>query len=280
MNKDNKINSIINRSETAHGKLDHLYQEFYEYLNLFQNKVGEVVLTIVLPMLNEEKTIKSILENLPYNDLIEIIVVNDCSIDNSLKEIEKVRIKRKIRVINHKRNQGYGQTIISGISQAKGKVIVTMDSDGQHSPDDIFNLVKPIFDGEVDYTIGSRYKGAYFYQLPIYTRLGEVVVEKLIQIFFGPKIMNNQTGFRGFNRKVLPIFNNTKYKGYAFCTEQILKVSLSKLKIKECPIKVYKREYGKSKIVLRILAKQIFSCLFYYLIKKIKSVNKRMKEIN
>ena len=89
--------------------------------------------------------------------------------------------------------------------------------------------------------------------------------------------MNNQTGFRGFNRKVLPIFKNTKYKGYAFCTEQILKVSMARLKIRECPIKVYKREYGKSNVILRKLASNIFSCIFYYYIKKIKRAIKRTK---
>ncbi|MFX1391344.1 MAG: glycosyltransferase family 2 protein [Promethearchaeota archaeon] len=231
-----------------------------------------------MPMYNEEKTIKSILENLPYNNSIEIIVVNDHSTDNSIKEIEKVKVKREIKVINHKKNRGYGHAIISGIRNAKGKIIVTMDSDGQHSSDDIFNLVKPIFDGEVDYTIGSRYKGTYFYKLPILTRLGEVLVEKLIQIFFGPRVMNNQTGFRAFDRKIIPIFNDTRYHGYAFCTEQILKVSMSGFKIKECPIKVYRREYGSSSIVLTKLARKIFSCLFFYYIQKMKLFIRRKKK--
>lgn len=270
---------LPNKIETRLNIKEDIYQELYNYINDFKTNKDQVLLSIVLPMYNEEKTIKPILENLPYNNSIEIIVVNDHSTDNSLKEIEKVKLKKEIRVINHKKNLGYGHAIISGINNAKGEIIVTMDSDGQHSSDDIFNLVKPIFDEEVDYTIGSRYEGTYFYKLPILTRLGEVLVEKLIQIFFGLKIMNNQTGFRAFNRKIIPIFDNTKYHGYAFCTEQILKVSLSGFKIKECPIKVYRREYGSSSIVLTKLARRIFSCLFFYFIQKIKLWSKKTKKI-
>ena len=278
LNTKRKSDTLLNNSETKVGNLEYQYQDLYDYIKRLKTDEERVILSIVLPMYNEEKTIKTILEKLPYNNAIEIIVVNDHSTDHSLEKIDEVKLKRDIRVINHKINRGYGGAIISGISQAKGDVIVTMDTDGQHSPDDIFNLIRPIFEEEADCTIGSRYKGTYFYQLPILTRLGEVFVEKLIQIFFGVRIMNNQTGFRAFNRKILPIFDSTRYYGYAFCTEQILKASISDYKIKECPIKVYRREYGSSNIKLRKLARRIFSCLFYYYVRKIKSSIKRNKK--
>ena len=275
LDTNGRLNNLLNKSEIDDRNTDYIYQDLYDYIKKFNTSKDKILLSIVLPMYNEEKTIKTVLERLPYNNYIEIIVVNDYSTDNSIKEIDKVKLKREIKVINHKRNRGYGAAIISGISHSRGKIIVTMDTDGQHSPDDIFNLVKPIFEEEADCTIGSRYKGTYFYQLPILTRLGEVLVEKLIQILFGKRIMNNQTGFRGFHRRILPIFNDTKYYGYAFCTEQILKASLSGYRIKECPIKVYKREYGSSKIKLMKLARRIFSCLFHYFIRRIKlSMNK------
>ena len=279
MNTERRFEILTKKSETIEVNKAILYQDLYDYIKRFKTEEDGVLLSILLPMYNEEKTIKSVLEKLPYNDSIEIIVVDDHSTDGSLEKIEEVKLKREIKVISHKENQGYGGAIISGISQVKGKIIVTMDSDGQHSPDDIFNLIKPIFEEEADYTIGSRYKGTYFYQLPILTRLGEVLVEKLIQIFFGVKIMNNQTGYRAFNRKILPIFNNTKYYGYAFCTEQIVKASISNYRIKECPIKVYKREYGSSSIKLMKLARRIFSCLFYYFGRKIKLSVRRTKRI-
>ena len=244
--------------------IDEPFLELYDYISDFKTKDSEILLTIILPMYNEEHTIGNVLEKLPRGDSIQIIVVDDHSTDNSLQEIEMVNENNEIEVIHHKKNKGYGASILSGIKRARGKVIVTMDSDGQHSPYDILTMVKPVFDNEADYTIGSRYLGSYFYKLPVSTRLGEVLIEKLILIFFGKRIMNNQNGFRAFNRKIIPIFDEVKYEGYAFCTEQIIKATLKGFRIKECPIKVYGRKFGASNIVLTTLAANLFSCILQY----------------
>jgi len=257
----NSIRSISSRNASD-------FQEMYEYLNKHQSSGKSVLLSIILPLYNEEKTIRSILEDLPWNKSIEIIIIDDHSSDNSLNEIRKVDGYHKFKVIRHLANRGYGNAIITGMKYATGDVIVSMDTDGQHSPADIFNLIKPIFDGEADYTIGSRYLGTYHYRLPIATRLGEVLIEKFIQFFFGIKIMNNQNGFRAFDKKLIPLFSKAKFLGYAFCTEQILQAKLIEYRILECPIKLYNREYGYSKIILRKLTLNIFACLLIYYLKK------------
>jgi len=257
--------------------IDEPFLELYDYISNFKTKDSEILLTVILPMYNEEHTIRKVLRNLPSGNSIQIIVVDDHSTDNSLQEIEMVNENNEIEVIHHKINKGYGASILSGIERARGRVIVTMDSDGQHSPYDILTMIKPIFDNEADYTIGSRYLGSYFYKLPVSTRLGEVLIEKLIQIFFGKKIMNNQNGFRAFNRRIIPIFKEVKYEGYAFCTEQIIKATLKGFRIKECPIKVYDRKFGASNIILTKLAVNLFSCILqYYLMRLNITIFKRL----
>jgi len=258
------FNSI--RTLTSRNASD--FQEMYEYLNKHKNAGKSVLISIILPLYNEEKTIRSILEDLPRNKSIEIIIIDDHSSDNSLNEIRKVEEYNKFKIIRHLANRGYGNAIITGMQYATGDIIVSMDTDGQHSPSDIFSLIKPIFDGEADYTIGSRYLGTYHYHLPIATRLGEVLIEKFIQFFFGIKIMNNQNGFRAFDKKLIPLFSKAKFLGYAFCTEQILQAKLSEHRILECPIKLFNREYGYSKIILRKLTLNIFACLLIYYLKK------------
>lgn len=255
------------KAETEKGPAK--FKDLYHFLDKLKSSGNPIALSVILPMYNEEKTIRKVLDSLPSNDSIEIIVVNDRSTDNSLAEIESVQRYKPVHVINHSKNKGYGAAILSGVNQARGEIIVTMDSDGQHSPDDIATLIRPIVEKEADYTIGSRYLGSYFYQLPVSTRLGEVVLEKFIQILFHRRIKNNQNGFRAFNRKVISIFRDLKYEGYAFCTEQILKASLEGYKIKECPIKLYDRKFGASHIILRKLAVNIFTCLFIYYLRKI-----------
>lgn len=252
---------------------DIYYAEMYEHLRKVKsNKEAEYLISIIIPVYNEEKTILKILNDLPKNDDIEIIVIDDHSLDNSVKEIEKARKHHEIKLIKHNKNQGYGRAILVGIKNSKGNIIVTMDSDGQHRPGDIYSLIKPILEKKADFTIGSRYLGKYHYKLPLTTRFGEVIIEKLIYIFYGQKIRNNQNGFRAFNRKIIHIFDNIYYHGYAFATELILKAKLFGYIIKECPISVYKRQYGSSGIILNILALNIFSCFIRYFIKKFKRI--------
>ncbi|MFX0012931.1 MAG: glycosyltransferase family 2 protein [Candidatus Hermodarchaeota archaeon] len=257
------------------------YLELHNFLESFKKDEKSILLSIILPMYNEENTIKSILEALPKSKLIEIIIIDDNSTDNSLKEIHKVKNYKEFKIIHHLENRGYGNAILTGMQYATGDVIVSMDTDGQHSPKDIFRLIKPIFEGKADYTIGSRYLGSYHYRLPIATRLGEVFVEKFFRVFFGIKVMNNQNGFRAFTKELIPVFSEAKFLGYAFCTEKILQAKISQHQVLECPIKVYDREYGYSKIKLFTLTLNILaSLLIYYLIKfkfNVKSKRKTIK---
>ncbi|TFG23332.1 MAG: glycosyltransferase family 2 protein [Promethearchaeota archaeon] len=261
---------IIEKSKKNPHKISLKHQELHDFLKHYKDAGDEILLSIIIPVYNEEKTIRNIILNLPKDDSIEIIVIDDHSTDDSIREIGKIPNSHNLKLIKHKNNKGYGGAIITGMKYARGKVIVTMDSDGQHSPDDILRLIKPIFEDHVDNSIGSRYLGTCYYKLPLSTRFGEVLIEKLVHIWFGIKIVNNQNGFRAYDRKMLHIFDNIRFLGYAFCTEQIVKAKLNGYRIKEYPIKVYNREHGSSKIVLWKLALDIFSCLLIYWYKKIR----------
>jgi glycosyltransferase involved in cell wall biosynthesis len=270
------MNKIIAKKSTSASD----YRELHNFLESFKKDEKSILLSIILPMYNEENTIRSILEELPKSKLIEIIIIDDNSTDNSLKEIHKVKNYKEFKIIRHLENRGYGNAILSGMQYATGDVIVSMDTDGQHSPKDIFRLIKPIFEGKADYTIGSRYLGSYHYRLPIATRLGEVFVEKFFRVFFGVKVMNNQNGFRAFTKELIPVFSKAKFLGYAFCTEQILQAKISQHEVIECPIKVYDREYGYSKVKLFTLTLNILaSLLIYYLIKFKLNVKRKRKTI-
>lgn len=263
------INTITNEKKIKTQKKSHNFDELLNYIEKHKSSKDEILLSIILPMYNEEKTIRSVLESLPRHELIEIIVVNDHSTDNSIREIKKVKLNQEIRVLHHKKNKGYGGAITTGMKHARGKIAVCMDSDGQHNAKDIFILIKPIIEDECDITIGSRYLGSYNYRLPLLRQVGELLAEKIIRIFFRLTIKNNQNGFRAYNKKAISLFKHARYFDYTFCTEQILKASIYKYKIKECPITVYGREHGTSKLIIIKLALNIFSCLLLYYLKKI-----------
>ncbi len=266
------INSILKKNEEYNLETYHQFKEFFKEAKINYTDKESVLISIIIPVYNEEKTIKFLLENLPKGKTIEIIVIDDNSFDGSLKEIKKFKFISQLKIIKHRKNRGYGGALLSGIKKANGQIIITMDSDGQHRPEDISSLISPILNQEADIAIGSRYKGSYDYKLPLSTRLGEACLEKIIQIFFNCKICNNQSGFRAFNRKSLDVFLNTKYLDFAFATEVLLKASIKGYKIKEIPVNIVKREYGVSKIILPKLFLSIISCLFIYILKKIKKI--------
>ena len=276
LDSENKISLTLRTPVLEQQKIPSFrFKELFDYLNQFKNDIDQILVSIILPVYNEEKSIKQLLENLPNDKSIEIIVVDDNSTDNSLKEIQKVNGFRKIRVLTHKKNIGYGGSVITGTKYAKGKVIVTMDSDGQHCPKDIFKLIKPIFKDEADYTVGSRYLGRNYYELPIRTRLGEAIIEKLLRICFGQNIMNSQNGFRAFNRKMIPILKEAKYTRFVFATEVLILALIYGKRLKECPIKVYEREYGSSKVNIFTLIFNLLTCFLKYYYKKIILTNTR-----
>lgn len=251
------------------------HQEFIDFLKKNRYRNSDKLISIILPVYNEENTVRKVIETIPSDNSIEIIVIDDHSTDDSLEEIKNSIVKNNLKILRHKRNMGYGAAILTGIKEARGHILLMMDSDGQHRPEDIYNLIKPIMEEKADFTIGSRYLGKCYYRLPIKTRLGEALVEKLIYIFFKIKIMNNQNGFRAFKAQLKHLFDNIKYNDFAFCTEVIIKAALEGYNIKECPINLYGRSHGKSKIHLTRLTINLFSCIFIYFLQKIKLINSK-----
>jgi len=156
-----------------------------------------------------------------------------------------------------------------------------MDSDGQHNPNDIYHLIKPLLNEEADITVGSRYLGKCNFHIPFYTKIGEKMIEKTLQFLFNLEVHNNQNGYRAFKRKTLDIFKNFKFKDFAFTTEVLLKAGLNGYRIKEIPIVAEPRENGTSKVKLFKILISLSSCLLHYfpiglrdkIFKKIKPVH-------
>ena len=227
-------------------------------------------LSIVIPVYNEEKSIKDTLNLIPYDDGIEIFVVDDGSTDKSVQEA--IKSNKSIILIKCDKNKGYGNAILTGVKNASGDIIITMDSDGQHNPNEIFRLIEPILNDKADICIGSRYLGRRNYNVPLYTRLGECLIEKSLQILFGQKICNNQSSFRALKKNTIGIFDKIKFNGFAFATEVLIKSKLKGYRVIETPIVLEPRKYGMSKIRLIRLILFLITCFGYYFLIKLKNL--------
>jgi len=234
------------------------------------------VISVIIPLFNEENTIQKVIEQIPNHQTYEIIIVDDGSSDSSIERIRKTK-RKGIRIITHSKNRGYGAAILTGFKYATGDIVVTLDSDGQHDPKEIPKLLYPIRNKKADIVIGSRYKGDCLYDLPLYTRTGERFIKVMLRLLFGVRVGNNQSGFRAFNRKALKIFDNMKYEKMGLSTEILFKSGFHNLNILEVPIKVYPRRFGRSYVNLLNIVRAVFGCIVSYSIKKmLKKLYKRV----
>jgi hypothetical protein len=248
---------ILKKSKSFKNKLD-------TYTDSFK-------ISIIIPLYNEEKSIKRVLARIPPHSTYQIIIVNDGSTDKSLKKVKEIEDPR-ITLINHEKNNGYGSAVLSGFQRAEGDIIVTLDSDGQHDPREIPKLISPILQNQADIVIGSRYLGKSTYKVPAHTKVGEKLISKMLWLFFRQKVRNNQSGFRAFKNQHVSLFNNMIFTGFGLCTEVIFKAALRNLKIKEVPIRIRLRKFGNSYVKVARIISSISVCLFIYVVKKTKII--------
>lgn len=202
--------------------------------------------SIIIPAFNEENTIAQILSQTESNlDALhisyEIIVVDDGSKDKT----KHYASNNGATLISYSTNRGKGHAIRKGIAQARGQILVTMDADGSHRPNEIIKILKPLFHN-TDVVIGSRFLTNQKVTSKLHI-IGNQLFNTLILLLTRKKITDSQTGFRAFKRKVLSgicLFS----KGYEIESELTIKTLRNGFTIKEEAITCDKRKNGKSKL--------------------------------
>ena len=141
----------------------------------------------IIPAYNEEKALADVIEGtLKYVD--KVIIVNDGSVDNTAE----VALSAGAELINHETNLGKGEALKSGFKAVDDdSIIVTIDGDGQHNPNEIPDLIKPIIDDGADFVNGSRYMNGPEENTPAYRRVGQKVLDIATNISAGINITDS-----------------------------------------------------------------------------------------
>jgi glycosyltransferase involved in cell wall biosynthesis len=185
-----------------------------------------------LPAFNEERYIGSlVLSARQYVD--EVVVVDDGSSDSTAQ----IAGLAGAQVVRHEKNLGYGAAIRSILDQAKkmdADVLVVLDADSQHDPQEIPTLVQPIVEG-FDFVIGSRRNQAS--KIPFYRRVGQKVILNSLSVLSGNQLTDSECGFRAFSKKALDTLK-LKEDGMAVSAETIAEATRCNLKITEVPVSV------------------------------------------
>jgi glycosyltransferase involved in cell wall biosynthesis len=185
-----------------------------------------------IPCYNEDRFIGSVvLRTKKYVD--QVIVVDDGSHDSTAEAAMTVGAL----VVSHGVNNGYGESIKScfGAGKAHGAdIMVTLDGDEQHRPEEIPVLLAPILKGEADLVIGSRFLEGKR-DMPRYRKLGIGVITWLCNVGSKVKVSDSQSGFRAYSRRVLDAVSLNE-KGMAISVEVLIKTRGQGFVIQEVPI--------------------------------------------
>ena len=152
----------------------------------------------VIPAYNEGKSIRGVVEELKKAGYRNIVVIDDGSADNTSNEAQKAGVA----VIKHIINRGQGASLKTGMDYALmngADVIVTFDSDGQHRVEDLPAMLKPVLNGDVDVTLGSRFIKET--KLPFGRKLILKIAVLVQYLFYGVKLTDAHNGFRVLSRK-------------------------------------------------------------------------------
>ncbi len=213
-------------------------------------------LSIVIPAYNEGKTIHFILDKVKQVTLInniekEIIIVNDCSNDNTVDAVENYRKSNpelNILFYSHEVNQGKGAALHTGISKASGDVLIIQDADLEYDPNEFNVLLKPITDGFADVVYGSRFMGGKPHRILFFWHtIGNKFLTFLSNMMTNLNLTDMETCYKMFRTNIIQSLH-LQEKRFGFEPEVTAKMArIPNIRIYEVGISYYGRTYEEGK---------------------------------
>lgn len=215
-----------------------------------------ITLSVIIPAFNEGKTIALLLNKVgnakvQSNVKLELIVVNDCSTDNTEEQVNQfiaTNANQNVRYLKHATNKGKGAALHTGIAAAKGDYIVVQDADLEYDPNEFQLLLQPILDGHADVVYGSRFMGGNAHRVLFFWHsIGNKFLTFLSNAFTNLNLTDMETCYKLFRSDILKGLK-LKEKRFGFEPEVTAKVAAIKgLRIYEVGISYYGRTYQEGK---------------------------------
>lgn len=212
-------------------------------------------LSIVIPAYNEARTIHFILDKIATVQLLnniekEVIIVNDCSSDDTKAAVERYMQNSTLPIVlyNHEVNKGKGAALHTGIKQATGDLVVIQDADLEYDPHEYNVLLKPVLDGFADVVYGSRFMGGNAHRILFFWHsIGNKVLTTLSNMFTNLNLTDMETCYKLFRREIIQRIE-LKETRFGFEPEVTAKISRQPdIRIYEVGISYYGRTYAEGK---------------------------------
>lgn len=209
------------------------------------------VLSVIIPVFNEAATIGEIVARVcraPIDLKREIIVVDDCSTDQTAREIQKLEATHRgeLEAVRHPENRGKGAAIRTGLSRARGDIILIQDADLEYDPRDYPFLLEPILSGHADVVFGTRFHGGPHRVLYFWHYVFNRALTLLTDLVTGLNLSDMETGYKVFRASVLRRLT-LRSDRFGFEPEVTVKVAKLGCRVYEVPIRYYGRTYSEGK---------------------------------
>jgi len=205
-----------------------------------------MILSIIIPVFNEERTIRSVLDKVcrqPFDK--EIIVVNDGSTDRTTEILRAARTAGLV-VLHNRRNMGKGAAVRLGIKHARGDIILIQDADLEYNPDDYGRLVEPIVSGRAKVVYGARKAVRRKHLASVMSYIGNKSLTLVANLLYDARLTDVSTCYKVFSRDALKSLE-LRSTGFEFCEEVTAKILRKGLVIEEVPVSYFPRGYGEGK---------------------------------
>lgn len=229
-----------------------------------------MLLSIIIPVYNEQNTIKTILKKIEKINFIkkEIIIINDGSNDNTSQIIKEECLNLYNECINLDRNYGKGYACRLGLNKANGDIILIQDADLEYDPNDYKKLIEPILRGLSNVVYGSRVLYGGVRKRPfsfdvIIRMFANYFLTYLSNLLNKQKLTDAHTCYKVFSSSVIKKIH-LEQNGFAFCPEVTAKISKLDEKIIEVPINYYGRTIKEGKKIRFRDGIEAIKCIIKY----------------
>jgi glycosyltransferase involved in cell wall biosynthesis len=209
---------------------------------------SEPLLTVVVPVFNEERTVQTVLQRLaegPYPDK-QVVVVDDGSTDATPLLLRTWAGRPGLLLLRHECNRGKGAAVRTGLAHARGQITIIQDADLEYDPIDFPLLVEIIRRGESDVVYGSRYLSTARPQAWTRFRLGVCCLNLLVRLLYGQRLTDEATCYKAFRTSFLRKLA-LQSTGFELCPEMTAKVCRLGHHIVEVPINYHPRTAAEGK---------------------------------